>query len=303
MWNSSPLYLICQYCTIFKWILIEYANIFIHLLNNSNTTIMDLKLKNKIALVTGSTAGIGYAIAKSLAAEGATVYVNGRTKARIDIAVEKIIKETGNSNVKGISADFADKQDVDRLIAELPEIDILVNNIGIFDPKEFKSIPDEEWLKFFEVNVLSGVRLSRAYFDKMLAKNWGRIIFISSESGIQIPAEMIHYGVTKTAQISLSRGLAELTAGTNVTVNTVLPGPTASEGATEFIKAVARDQGLTDKEMEVEFFTNMRGTSLLKRFIEPDEIANMVTYIASPLSSATNGATLRADGGVIKTAF
>jgi NAD(P)-dependent dehydrogenase (short-subunit alcohol dehydrogenase family) len=264
---------------------------------------MDLKLKDKTALVTGSTAGIGYAIAKSLAAEGATVYINGRTKERIDAAVEKIIADTGNKNVKGISADFADKQQVNNLLASLPEVDILVNNVGIFDPKEFKDIPDQEWIKFFEVNVLSGVRLARVYFDKMLAKNWGRVIFISSESAIQIPAEMIHYGMTKTAQIAVARGLAELTTGTAVTVNTVLPGPTASEGVGVFIDAVAKAQGLTNAEMEKEFFTNMRGTSLIKRFIEPEEIANMVTYIASPLSSATNGATLRADGGVIKTAF
>ncbi|TSD66679.1 SDR family oxidoreductase [Inquilinus sp. KBS0705] len=264
---------------------------------------MDLQLKNKTALVTGSTAGIGYAIARSLAAEGANVYVNGREQKRVDAAVQKIIAETGNANIKGLIADFADKQQVENLISQLPQVDILVNNVGIFDPKEFKQITDAEWFKFFEVNVLSGVRLSRAYFDKMLANNWGRVIFISSESGIQIPAEMIHYGMTKTAQIAVARGLAELTTGTNVTVNTVLPGPTASEGATAFIKAVAKDQGLTDAEMEKEFFTNMRGSSLIKRFIAPNEIASMVTYIASPLSSATNGATLRADGGVIKTAF
>ena len=264
---------------------------------------MDLKLKDKIALVTGSTAGIGYAIAKLFAAEGAQVIVNGRSDDRVKATIEKIIAETGNTNITGIAADFADVKQVDNLISQLPEVDILVNNVGIFDPKGFKDIPDEEWFKFFEVNVLSGVRLSRAYFDKMLAKNWGRIIFISSESGVQIPAEMIHYGMTKTAQISVARGLAELTVNTGVTVNTVLPGPTASEGVSEFIKTVAREQGFTDAEMEKEFFANMRGTSLLKRFITTEEIANMVAYIASPLSAATNGATLRADGGVIKTAF
>lgn len=264
---------------------------------------MDLKLKNKTALVTGSTAGIGYAIAKLLAAEGADVVVNGRDKKRVDAAVEKLIAETGNKNIKGLAADFADVSQVDALTAQLPEVDILVNNVGIFDPKEFKDIPDADWLKFFEVNVLSGVRLSRAYLDKMLAKNWGRIIFISSESAIQIPAEMIHYGMTKTAQIAVARGLAELTVGTNVTVNTVLPGPTASEGVSEFIGAVAKGQGLTNEQMETEFFKSMRGTSLIKRFIEPEEIANMVVYVASPLASATNGATLRADGGVIKSAF
>jgi NAD(P)-dependent dehydrogenase (short-subunit alcohol dehydrogenase family) len=264
---------------------------------------MDLKLKDKTVLITGSTAGIGYAIAKALATEGAVVYINGRGQKRVDEAVEKIIAETGNQNIKGIAADFSNKTQIDNLLNELPEVDILINNVGIFDPKEFKNITDDEWFKFFEVNVLSGVRLSRVYFEKMLAKKWGRIIFISSESAMQIPSEMIHYGMTKTAQIAVARGLAELTAGTDVTVNTVLPGPTASEGAGEFIKAVARDQGITDAEMEKEFFTSIRPTSLLKRFITPDEVASMVTYIASPLSSATNGATLRADGGVIKTAF
>ncbi|MFD0764923.1 SDR family NAD(P)-dependent oxidoreductase [Mucilaginibacter lutimaris] len=264
---------------------------------------MDLQLKNKIALVTGSTAGIGYAIAKSLAAEGATVYINGRDQAKVDDVAEKLKAETGNQNIKGIAADFSDKQQIENLISQLPEVDILVNNVGIFEPKEFKNITDEDWLRFFEVNVLSGVRLSRAYFDKMLAKNWGRIIFISSESGLQIPEEMIHYGTTKTAQIAVARGLAELTKHTNVTVNTVLPGPTMSEGVGDFVKALANDQGKTSDEIETEFFTHMRGTSLIKRFIEPAEIASMVTYIASPLSAATNGATLRADGGVIKSAF
>lgn len=264
---------------------------------------MDLQIKDKVALVTGSTAGIGYAIAKSLAAEGAEVIINGRGQERIDAAVAKIKADTGNQNVRGIAADFADVQQIDNLLKQLPEVDILVNNVGIFDPKEFVKIPDEEWFKFFEVNVLSGVRLARGYFDKMLANNWGRIIFISSESAYQIPAEMIHYGMTKTAQIAVARGLAELTSSTGITVNTVLPGPTASEGVGDFMKTLAKDQGKTDGEMEKEFFTTMRGTSLIKRFIEPNEIANMVTYIASPLSSATNGATLRADGGVIKTAF
>ena len=264
---------------------------------------MDLKISNKIALVTGSTAGIGYAIAKSLAKEDATVYINGRDKKRVEIAVDKLIAETGNPNIKGIAADFANLDQINNLINQLPEVDILINNVGIFEPKEFKAITDDDWLRFFEVNVLSGVRLSRAYFDKMLAKNWGRIIFISSESGLQIPEEMIHYGTTKTAQIAIARGLAELSKGTGVTVNSVLPGPTLSEGVGDFMKALAADQGKTDEEMEKEFFTSMRGTSIIKRFIDVNEIASMVTYIASPLSSATNGANLRVDGGVIKTAF
>lgn len=264
---------------------------------------MDLQLKGKVALVTGSTAGIGYAIAKSLAGEGVRVYINGRHQNKIDAVVDKLISETGNKDIKGIAADFSDKQQIQNLLTQLPEVDILVNNVGIFEPKEFSAITDEDWSKFYEVNVLSGVRLSRAYFDKMIAKNWGRIIFISSESALQIPAEMIHYGMTKTAQIAIARGLAELTKSTAVTVNSVLPGPTFSEGVGDFITALAKDQGLTDAEMEKEFFESVRGTSLIKRFITPDEIASLVTYVASPLSAATNGATLRADGGVIKTAF
>ena len=264
---------------------------------------MDLKIKNKIALVTGSTAGIGYAIAKALANEDATVFINGRTNERVNKAVENLKKETGNNNINGIVADFADVEQINRLITDLPEVDILVNNVGIFEPKPFSAIPDEDWLKFFEVNVLSGVRMSRAYFDKMLQKNWGRIIFISSESAIQIPEEMIHYGVTKTAQVAVARGLAELTKGTNVTVNTILPGPTFSEGAGSFIKDMAKQNGKTVEEMEKEFFKTARPTSILQRFTSPNEIASFVAYIASDLATATNGAALRADGGVIKSAF
>ncbi|MEN0054776.1 MAG: SDR family oxidoreductase [Mucilaginibacter sp.] len=264
---------------------------------------MDLKLNGKTALVTGSTAGIGYAIAKSLAHEGVVLYINGRDQTKVNAVIEKLKAETGNANIKGIAADFSDKQQVDNLIQQLPEVDILVNNVGIFEPVEFRDIADKDWELLYEVNVMSGVRLSRAYFDKMMAKGWGRIIFISSESGLQIPTEMIHYGVTKTAQISLARGLAELTTGTGVTVNSVLPGPTLSDGVGDFMTALAKSKGLSDAEMEKEFFTSMRATSIIKRFITPDEIANLVTFIASPLSSATNGASLRADGGVIKTAF
>ena len=264
---------------------------------------MDLKIKNKKALVSGSTAGIGYAIAKALANEGAEVFVNGRTAERVNEAVEKLKAETGNQQIKGVAADFSNIDQINQLIAQLPEIDILVNNVGIFEPKAFAEISDTDWLKFYEVNVLSGIRLSRAYFDKMISKNWGRIIFISSESGIQIPEEMIHYGMTKTAQIAVARGLAELTKNTNVTVNTVLPGPTFSEGVGGFIENLAKDQGITNEQVEKEFFKSMRPTSLLKRFIEPEEIANLVAYLASDLSIATNGATVRADGGVVKSAF
>jgi NAD(P)-dependent dehydrogenase (short-subunit alcohol dehydrogenase family) len=262
---------------------------------------MDLQLKNKKALVTGSTAGIGYAIVKQLANEGAEVYINGRTTERVESAIKKLKAETGNQNIYGFAVDFADIKQIENLIQQLPAVDILVNNIGIFEPKPFKDISDADWFKFYEVNVLSGVRLARAYFDKMLAKNWGRIIFISSESALQIPEEMIHYGMTKTAQIAVARGLAELTKGTNVTVNTVLPGPTFSEGAGDFIESLAKDQNKTVKEIEKDFFLHMRPTSILQRFATPDEIANLVTYVASPLSSATNGAALRADGGVVKS--
>ncbi|ASU34640.1 SDR family NAD(P)-dependent oxidoreductase [Mucilaginibacter xinganensis] len=264
---------------------------------------MDLKIKNKIALVTGSTAGIGYAIAKALAIEGVKVVINGRTNARVEHAVRNLINETSNANIRGIAADFSDKDQIEKLITALPEVDILINNVGIFEPKEFRNITDEDWLKFYEVNVLSGVRLSRAYFDKMLQKNWGRIIFISSESALQIPEEMIHYGMTKTAQIAVARGLAELTKGTKVTVNAVLPGPTWSEGAGTFVKDLAVQKGLTIEGMEKEFFKTARPTSILQRFIDPDEIASTVAYLASDLSIATNGAAVRADGGLVKSPF
>ena len=264
---------------------------------------MDLQLKNKTALVTGSTAGIGLAIAKSLAQEGATVYVNGRTNERVKAAVDLIKKETANNNVHGLAGDMANKGDIDKIIGSLPEVDILINNVATFEPKAFRDIPDEDWLRFYEINVLSGIRFSRAYFDKMLQKNWGRIIFISSESAIQIPEEMIHYGMTKTAQIAVARGLAELTKGTKVTVNSILPGPTSSEGVVGFIDSLARNQGKTKEDIEVEFFKTMRPTSIIQRFTETDEIANLVTFVSSPLSSATNGALLRADGGVVKSAF
>jgi NAD(P)-dependent dehydrogenase (short-subunit alcohol dehydrogenase family) len=262
---------------------------------------MDLQLKNKIALITGSTAGIGYAIARQLANEGAQVIVNGRTQGRVDNAVAQIKSETGNNSVSGVVADFLQAEQVAELIAQVPEVDILINNVAIFDIKAFKDITDEDWLKFYEVNVMSGIRLSRAYFDKMLAKKWGRIIFISSESAMQIPVEMIHYGMTKTAQLAIARGLAELTKGTNVTVNSVLPGPTLSEGVGGFIQQLAKDQHKTEEEVKKEFFQTMRPTSIIQRFLSTDEVANMVTYLASPLSSATNGAAIRAEGGLLKT--
>jgi NAD(P)-dependent dehydrogenase (short-subunit alcohol dehydrogenase family) len=261
---------------------------------------MDLQLKNKTAFVSGSTQGIGFAIAQSLLAEGATVIINGRSQQRVDAAVAELKKLIPSAKVSGVPADFSKTEDVKQLIAKLPDIDILVNNAGIFEPKPFVDITDEDWLRFYEVNVLSGVRLSRHFFPKMIAKNWGRIIFISSESAINIPEEMIHYGMTKTAQLSVSRGLAELTKGTGVTVNSVLPGPTKSEGVEEFVKQLASTQKVTPQEAEQNFFKTARPTSLLQRFASVQEVANLVTYVASPLSSGTNGSALRVDGGVAK---
>ena len=264
---------------------------------------MDLQLKNKKAFISGSTAGIGYAIAQSLAREGAAVIINGRTQQAVAEAVRQLQASVPGAVVTGIPADFSNGEEVTSLINQLPEIDILINNVGIFEPKAFTNITDADWFRFFEVNVMSGVRLSRHVFSGMINKNWGRIIFISSESAIFIPDEMIHYGMTKTAQLAISRGLAELTKGTGVTVNSVLPGPTRSRGVGDFIANLAKQEKKTEAEMEAVFFKDFRPTSLLQRFASPDEVAHMVTYIASPLSSATNGATLRVEGGLLKNAF
>ena len=261
---------------------------------------MHLQLQDKAALVTGSTAGIGFATAKLLAAEGATVYLNGRTQKRIDEAIALIKQEHPHAELQGIPADFSKVAEVSNLIRQIPGVDILINNVAIFEPKAFVDIADEDWIKFYEVNVLSGIRLSRHYFPLMLKKDWGRIIFISSESAINIPEEMIHYGMTKTAQLAISRGLAELTKGTNVTVNAVLPGPTKSEGAEGFIEHLGKQQNKLREQVEKEFFQSARPTSLLQRFASTDEIANLIVYVASPVSSATNGAALRVDGGVVK---
>ncbi len=263
---------------------------------------MDLQLKQKTALVTGSTAGIGYAIACSLAREGASVIVNGRTQTAVDAAIAKIRGETG-AEAAGFAGDLGLAEAAAALLGKHPTVDILVNNLGIFEVRAFEDISDADWLRFFDVNVLSGARLARLYLPQMRARNWGRIIFISSESGIQIPAEMIHYGMTKAAQIAIARGIAELTAGTGVTVNSVLPGPTRSRGVGDFVVEMAAASGRTPAEVEREFFKTARPTSLLQRFAAPDEIAALVTYVASPRSSATNGAALRVDGGVVKSAF
>jgi NAD(P)-dependent dehydrogenase (short-subunit alcohol dehydrogenase family) len=264
---------------------------------------MDLQLKGKTAFISGSTLGIGFATARQLLQEGATVIINGRNAQRVSEAVEKLSQQVPGSSVLGIAADFSKAEEVQHLIDQLQSVDILINNAGIFAPKPFTEITDEEWLHYFEVNVLSGIRLSRALLPKMLEKNWGRVIFISSESAISIPEEMIHYGTTKTAQLAVSRGMAELTKNTGVTVNTVLPGPTRSEGVDEFMKQVAASKGISPEQAEKEFFQTMRASSLIQRFADVTEIANMITYLASPLSSATNGAALRADGGVLKSIY
>jgi len=262
---------------------------------------MDLGLTGKLALVSGSTAGIGYAIAEALVREGARVIVNGRTSKSVDAAVAKLNGIAANSALP-FAADMSTAAAATEVARRYPDVEILVNNLGIFEPKGFEEITDDEWDHFFEVNVLSGIRLARAYLPSMKRKNWGRIIFISSESGVQIPPEMIHYGVTKTAQLAVSRGLAESLAGTGITVNCVLPGPTRSRGVEDFVDALAKREGKTFAQFETEFFQKVRPTSLIKRFARPEEVASLVAYVASPLSSATTGAALRVDGGVVKSA-
>ena len=262
---------------------------------------MHIDLDGRQAIVTGSTGGIGLAIARGLAAAHAQVVITGRTPARVEQALAAIRHDVPSARVSGHAGDLGTGEGAQRLIAAVPDTDILINNLGIFDPKPFEEIDDAEWQHFFNVNVLSGARLSRAYLPGMRAQNWGRIVFISSESGVQIPVEMIHYGVTKTALLGLSRGLAELTAGTAITVNAVLPGPTRSEGVDEFVEKLSGGQSF--EVFEKTFFETARPTSLIKRFASTQEVANLVAYVASPLSSATTGAALRVDGGVVKSAF
>lgn len=263
---------------------------------------MDLGLTGKLALVTGSTAGIGFAICEALAREGARVIVNGRSKESVDAAVARL-NALAPGGAVGFAGDMTSAAAAADLVRQFPSVEILVNNLGIFEPETFEEITDDEWKRFFDVNVLSGIRLARLYLPSMKQRNWGRIIFISSESGVQIPSEMIHYGVTKTAQLAVSRGLAEYVAGTGITVNCVLPGPTRSRGVGEFVEALAKQEGKTFEEFEKEFFRKVRPTSLIKRFAKPEEAASLVVYVASPLSSATTGAALRVDGGVVKSAF
>jgi NAD(P)-dependent dehydrogenase (short-subunit alcohol dehydrogenase family) len=262
---------------------------------------MDLGITGKRALVTGSTAGIGLAAARALAREGAMVVVNGRTRTRVDAAVEALRRDLPHAHIGGVAADLGTAAGCAELIDQVPDVDILVNNVGIFEPKPFEAIPDEDWVRFFEVNVLSGVRLTRHYLPCMRSRNWGRVVFVSSESAVQIPTEMIHYGVTKTSQLALARGLAETLVGTDVTVNSVLPGPTSSEGVGAFVADLAAVRGVDVPTVEREFFATARPSSIIQRFATPDEVAAMIAYVCSALASATTGAALRVDGGVVRS--
>ncbi|MDC3955408.1 SDR family NAD(P)-dependent oxidoreductase [Polyangium jinanense] len=261
---------------------------------------MDLGLTGKRALVTGSTAGIGLAAAHALASEGALVTVNGRTEARVQGAVDALRRALPGATIEGIAADLSTAAGCQALTSKLPDVDVLVNNMGIFEPKPFEEIPDEDWLRFFETNVLSGVRLSRHYVAGMRARNWGRVVFVSSESALQIPTEMIHYGMTKTAQLAVAKGLAETLRGTGVTVNSVLPGPTSSEGVGAFVAQLAAARGVDVATVEREFFATARPTSIIQRFATPDEVASMIAYVCSARASATTGAALLVDGGVVR---
>ena len=261
---------------------------------------MELRLRERRALVTGSTAGIGFATAKMLAGEGADVVVNGRTAERVAAAIARIREEFPSAALSGVAADLGGAEGCADLLERVPAVDILVNNLGIFEPKPFEEIPDGDWFRFFETNVMSGVRLARHYLPRMRARNWGRIVFVSSESAVQIPAEMVHYGMTKTAQVAIARGIAEGTAGTGITVNSVLAGPTASEGVTAFVEELGRSRGMDRAAMERDFFESGRPSSLLRRFATPDEIAAAIVYLCGEPASATTGAAIRADGGVVR---
>jgi len=262
---------------------------------------MDLQLKDRTALVTGSTAGIGLAIAARLAAEGAAVTLAGRDGARLDAAVAHVLGAAPGARVDAVVADAGSAEGAAALVAAKPDVDILVNNLGYYEGRAFEDIPDEDWTRMLDVNVLSGVRLARHHFPRMLARDWGRILFISSEAGIATPGDMIHYGVSKSAQLAVARGLAERTKGTKVTVNSVLPGPTRSAGIVEFFRSTAPRPGMTDAEIEANFFDQYRPSSLLRRLIEADEVAAMVALLASPLGAATNGAAVRVEGGIVQS--
>ena len=262
---------------------------------------MDLKLAGKQALVTGSTSGIGFAIAKSLLEEGADVIVNGRSQETVDAAIASLREATGKT-AKGFAADMSTADGTNAIHAAFPSVEILVNNVGGYGPQPFEQSTDEDWYRLIDLNVMSGVRLSRLYLPGMRTRNWGRIIFISSESAYHIPPDSIHYGMTKAAQIAVARGLAEATATTGITVNTVVPGPTKTRVAENFLAAQVR-QGRDAAVAERQFFDTFRPTSLIKRFADPDEVGDFVAFIASPLASATTGAALRVDGGTVKSAY
>jgi NAD(P)-dependent dehydrogenase (short-subunit alcohol dehydrogenase family) len=253
----------------------------------------------RLALVTGSTAGIGFATAKALALAGADVIVNGRSQAAVDKAVAAIRESAPGVQVTGIAADVATAEGAAELVARAPAVDILVNNVGTYERKSYFDISDADWRHFFEVNVLSGIRLARAYGEEMRRRGWGRIVFISSESGLLTPVDMIHYGVSKTAQIAVARGLASELAGSGVTVNSVLPGPTATEGMSAMIAEQARLTGRLEQELEQDFFTQARPTSLNRRFSSTEEVASMIAYACSELAGFTTGASLRCDGGIV----
>ncbi|MDR9855552.1 SDR family oxidoreductase [Paenibacillus sp. VCA1] len=264
---------------------------------------MDLHLKGKTALVTGSTAGIGKAIAMSLAAEGATVLINGRREEKVNQTMQEIQAKYPDAVLQPVVADLGTEQGCREVIEKYADVDILINNLGIFEPKEYFDIPDEDWFKLFEVNIMSGVRLTRRYLKQMIQKNEGRVIFIASEAAIMPSLEMAHYSATKTMQLSLSRSLAELTKGTNVTVNTVMPGSTLTEGVETMLNSLYPNEKLTIEEAEKRFMKENRPTSIIQRLIRPEEIAHLVTFLSSPLSSAINGSALRIDGGLVRSVF
>jgi NAD(P)-dependent dehydrogenase (short-subunit alcohol dehydrogenase family) len=262
---------------------------------------MHIDLSGKHAIISGSTAGIGFAIAQGLANAGANVVITGRTQERVDEAIAAIKKDVPNAKAEGVAADLGTAEGCQTLISQQPDTDILVNNLGIFDPQDFFEVDDATWQQFFDVNIMSAVRLSRHYAQGMRERDWGRIQFLSSESGINIPSEMVHYGMTKSALLSISRGLAKVLSGTQVTVNAILPGPTRSEGVLAMIADMAEKEGVSQQEIEARFVQDARPSSIIQRLATPEEVANMSVYAASPQASATTGAALRVEGGIVDT--
>jgi NAD(P)-dependent dehydrogenase (short-subunit alcohol dehydrogenase family) len=262
---------------------------------------MQIDLSTRHAIITGSTAGIGFAIARGLAAAGAHIVINGRTESRVADAVAKLRAELPKASIEGVAADLGTAEGVAAFVKQVPQTDILINNLGIFEPKPFFDIPDADWERFFQVNVMSSVRMSRHYAPGMQQRGWGRIQFLSSESAVQIPPEMVHYGMTKTAMLAISRGLAETLAGSGVTVNAVLPGPTRSEGVATFFEQMAGGAGASTEALEADFIREHRPSSLIQRLATTEEVANMSVYLASEQASATTGAAMRVDGGVVRS--